>query len=146
MVKRRDTQLATKADLEEGLQGLDSKIDGLRTELKGDIGGLRTELKDDIGGLKGEINGLKGEFNDLKGNIHRLNISSVNTGDRLMSLEDRLGRRVETIITERLEPFTSRMETLWRESVLNPKALDRQDAMLQGHESRISALEARRAP
>ena len=121
MVKRRGAQLATKADLEEGLQGLDSKIDGLRTE-------------------------LKGEINDLKGNIHRLNISSVNMGDRLMSLEDRLGRRVETIITERLEPFTSRMETLWRESALNPKALDRQDAMLQRHEERISALEARPAP
>ena len=58
---------------------------------------------------------------DDDGDIHRLNISSVNMGDRLMSLEDRLCRRFETIISERLEP----LETLWRESVLNRNARPR---------------------
>ena len=45
-------------------RSLDAKIDGLRTELKGDIGRLRTELKGDIGRLRTELKGDIGRLDD----------------------------------------------------------------------------------
>ncbi|MHB1763893.1 MAG: hypothetical protein ACYCPR_12290 [Thermoplasmataceae archaeon] len=51
------------------ISGLDTKMDGLRTELKGDISGLRTELKGDISGLDTKMDGLRTE---LKGDISEL--------------------------------------------------------------------------
>lgn len=59
-VSSMDTSdLATKSDLR-------NEINGLRTELTGEINGLRTELMGEINGLRtkltGEINGLRGEL------------------------------------------------------------------------------------
>lgn len=34
---------------------LDTKIDNVRAEIKGDIGSLRTEVKEDIGNLRAEV-------------------------------------------------------------------------------------------
>ena len=124
MVKRGNTRLATKTDLVEGLQGLNSKIDGLRTELKGDIGGLKVSN-------------------------HRMAVRLTDTQASVEDIKDQLKRDRATFdsrITAALEPFTSRMETIWRESIVHPKMLDEQGATLRGHEARISALEARPAP
>ena len=51
-------------------RSLDAKIDGLRTELKGDIGRLRTELKGDIGRLDDRVyalaSGLRPQIEDAQ--------------------------------------------------------------------------------
>ena len=138
MVKRGNTRLATKTDLVEGLQGLNSKIDGLRTELKGDIDGL-----------KGDIVCIKGDIVGLKASTHRMAVILTDTQASVEDIKDQLKRDRATFdsrITAALEPFTSRMETIWRESIVHPKMLDEQGSMLQRHEERISALEARPAP
>ena len=139
MVKRGNTRLATKTDLVEGLQGLNSKIDGLRTELKGDIGGLRTELKGDIDGLRKE----------LKGDIRRVALALDDTNGRVRAIQDGLDKQFaaqNSRLTGILEPFAARMETIWREAAVYPRMLDEQGATLLGHETRITALEARRTP
>ena len=121
MVKRRGAQLATKADLEEGLHGLetrlDSKIDGLKTELKGDIRRVALALDDTNGRVRAIQDGLDKQF--------------AAQNSRLTGI---------------LEPFAARMETIWREAAVYPRMLDEQGATLLGHETRITALEARRTP
>lgn len=65
---------------------------------------------------------------------HRMELVVTDTQASVEDIKDQLKRdraTFESRITAALEPFTSRMETLWRESALK---------------TRISALEARRAP
>ena len=58
-----------RSDLTGDIAQLDMKVDGLRTELKGDIAGLRTELTGDIAGLRKE---LKGDIARLDDRVYAL--------------------------------------------------------------------------
>ncbi len=52
-------------------------------------------------------------------------------------------RRLEERVVSVLDRAVGRMETLWQESVLLPKTLDRHGKALGDHERRIAALESR---
>jgi len=78
-----------RSDLTGDIAQLDMKVDGLRTELKGDIAGLRTELKGDIAGLRTELKGdIAGLRKELKGDIARLD-------DRVYALAAGLRPQIE---------------------------------------------------
>lgn len=62
-----DISIAASEERMEAM--MDRKINGLRTELKGDINDLRTELKGDINDLRTE---LKGDISDLRTETHVL--------------------------------------------------------------------------
>ena len=145
--KRNPTAAATKADLEAFQAALTGDMVGLRAELKGDIEGLRQEFS---AALKSETGGLRAE---LKGDIDGLRAEMQEGFRRAALADDRLGVRIsrleETLITglaenrnevaRVLDAATSRMETLWRETLSFPAILDE-------HGRRLAALEARRAP
>lgn len=133
---RKSSTAATKADLIEALQGLETRLDA---KLDSKIDGLRTELKGEIGGMKTEIGGM-----EL--NIRRLMAESVETNGRMRAMEDRLIARMDAGRAEDInlrEAFLSRMETLWQRTVTFPKILDEHGAALRVHDQRLQALEAR---
>ncbi len=78
--------------------------------------------------------------------IGRLMSASVETNERMTAMELRLTRQMQDLsstVTDQLDSFTSKMESIWRESIVFPKILDDHGATLRGHDVRISALEAR---
>jgi hypothetical protein len=134
MVRKSGAQFATKADLE-------FQIGGVMTEIGG--------MKSDIRGIKSEMVGMQGEMGGMKGDIRRLMIASLDTNERVKNLQDQVKIQMDTQnsnITRLLEAFGSRMETIWRESIVFPRLIDEQGATLRSHETRITALEARRTP
>lgn len=64
---------ATKADLEALEERLDTRFDGLRSELRGEMSELRSELRGEMAGLRADtaaqITGLRGEMIEGFGNV-----------------------------------------------------------------------------
>ncbi|NNN05042.1 MAG: hypothetical protein HKL90_03995 [Elusimicrobia bacterium] len=97
---------------------------------------LKSELKSEIAGVKAEISGVK---SDLAASTRRLAHEIVKTNARIDRLSDDLRGEMRGLrgdVSKTMDVAVSRMETLWRESVLLPRVID-------DHDRRISALEAR---
>jgi hypothetical protein len=117
MVKKRRDAAVTKSELVEILQAMETRLE------------TRAQITQSA--------------------VNRLVSANLDTNEYMKALEGRVaakldGMRAET--TGRLESFSSRMETLWRDTIVYPKMLDEHGALLRGHEQRIAALESRRSP
>ena len=167
MVKKQGGAAVTKADLVEVIQGLetrldaklDSKIDGLRTELKGGLRALDQKisahdqkfesLDQKIGELGQTVGTLVQKVGNMEDGIRRLQFKSGKTDANMRAMEDRLTARMDAGRAENIglrEAFIGRMETLRRETIIFPKILDEHGAALRGHDDRITALEGRNFP
>jgi len=82
---------------------IDSRIDGLRDELRGEMGILRDELRGEMGGLRdglrGEMgglrDGLRGEIGGLRDEIGELRDDVVGLKVAMARVEGRLEGRAE---------------------------------------------------
>ncbi len=147
MVGKRD-RAATRADLEGFFSGVSSRFDRLEV----DIGGLKTGvagLEAKFGGLQAKVGGLEAKVDGLTANVRNLNLGYTALNAGMKDLATGLRREMadlKTAVTAQVEPFTGRMETIWRESVVYPRMLDQQGARLDAHDRRLTALEAGRDP
>ena len=124
MVRKQSDDGATKSDI----GSLDAKMEGFRTELKSDIAKLT------------------GQVQSLDARTYRTMIEVVKTRESISAVKADLEKQIrdsEANVTGRLDSFLARFETIWRESAVFPKILDEHGGALQGHESRIQALEVR---
>jgi len=130
-----------------GFETLDTKIDGVRTELKEDIQGVRTELKEDIQGvrteLKEDIQGVRTELKediqgvrtDLKEDIQGVrtelkeDIQGVRT--ELKEIKGELSAKIEAVCTELKDEMAAGFNAL--------------GSKVEGHEDRIRFLERKAA-
>ena len=113
MPSKKDSSPATRAELH-----------ATRDDLKGDIKSVRDELKTDI---------------------KRLALGLDKTNQRMTEMEQGLRadmRELKTDVTTKLDTFIGRMETLWRESAMLPKAVDDHAEKIRDHEMRLSRLES----
>lgn len=71
--KEIDKKIDALADImAEGFYGLDNKIEGVRTELKGEIGGLRTEFHEFRTETRSEFSSIRAELRSIKQNISEI--------------------------------------------------------------------------
>ncbi len=168
MVGKRD-RAATRADLEGFFSGVSSRFDrlevdigGLKTGVAGleakfgglqaKVGGLEAKvggLEAKFGGLQAKVGGLEAKVDGLTANVRNLNLGYTALNAGMKDLATGLRREMadlKTAVTAQVEPFTGRMETIWRESVVYPRMLDQQGARLDAHDRRLTALEAGRDP
>jgi len=140
---------ATKADLALLKTDLSEAVESVKTDvavLKTDVAVLKTDvagLKTDVAGLKTDVAGLKTDMADVKSELSastkRLALGILETNVRMDRLAEGLREEMRALrsdVSDKLDTAVSRMETLWRESVVLPRVVD-------DHERRITALEAR---
>ncbi|NNN06102.1 MAG: DUF1640 domain-containing protein [Elusimicrobia bacterium] len=137
------------ADVRADLAGVKTDLAGVKTDLAGvktDLAGVKTDLagvKTDLAGVKTDLASVKADVSSVKTELaastRRLAHEIVKTNVRIDRLGDDLRgemRALRSDVSKTMDTAVSRMETLWRESVLLPRVLD-------DHARRIAALEAR---
>ena len=111
---------------------------------RADLDGLEERLITQFGR---RIDSLEGRVADHGKDIRRLMLESVATNERVTAIRDDVRRDLRDFrmeFTGTLDAFASKMETLWRETMVFPKLLDDHGALLRSHEARLQTLEARR--
>lgn len=107
--------------------------------------GMRPATRDDVGNLGRKLlRRMDRVEKRLDTKFDRLAVGLVNTNARIDLLRSEMSgamRQLESRVTDKLESFASRMETIWRESWVIPRGLDEHRRILDDHESRIGRLE-----
>ena len=135
-MKKKVCATATKDDLLE-----------LGTAMKADLLELGTAMKADLSNFSEEV---KSEFKSVRAEMAsghgRLALQIERQQNDARASEGRLMHKMSALnsqVVDRLEFFTGRMETIWRESRTLPHVIDEQGKKLGDHEVRIKSLEGR---
>jgi len=129
---------AMKADLSNFSEEVKSEFKSVRAEMstKADLSNFREEVKSEFKSVRAEMASGHGR---LALQIERQQNDARASEGRLMHKMSALNSQV----VDRLEFFTGRMETIWRESRTLPHVIDEQGKKLGDHEVRIKSLEGR---
>jgi len=140
---------------------IDSKIDGLRTELMSEIGGLKADvgvlkadvgvLKADVGVLKADVGVLKADVGVLKADVGVLKVTTRNTAivvaghtEAFVQLNERMVKRDELDgLKKSFDVFASEITASRHERALTDKTFSDQQATLTDHELRLTRIEPR---
>jgi len=134
MMRKQGVRFATKADLDEAIGSVRQEIGYIRQDLESKAS--KTDLSD-LG------KAIRVEMAD---GYSRLAHQILRQQDEAHASEDRLVRKMDalnSVVLGRLDVFTDRMETIWRESKTLPQVIDAQGRQLGDHEARIKSLEGR---
>jgi archaellum component FlaC len=134
MVGKRTSQAVTKSDF---------------NELKSDFAKLLQKLDQKFDAIDQRFSGVDSSIQSISADLRSVKVQTsvlIQKVDFLEEGQRRLPQIIDTRFAERIEPFMALMETLRRDTAVYPRILDEQAATLRGHEGRISALEARKAP
>lgn len=145
MTMKRKSPPATKADLKALQKSTKADIAELRKSTKADLSAAITELRENT---QAEFAKVNTRIDCLDERTRRMAAEIVRNTDRIERVETNLRQDMRALgedVRGRLDAFTARFETIWRESITFPKMLDEQGATLRAHEQRLSALEARPA-